>query len=100
MKTELLKQKQIRLDIIKSILGAMETYYQYELCDFREVGKEQVKIYNRETKEWEKQYDENGNPEMRSIFDYVELEEDDLDETQKLKLNEFNKVMKELEKLL
>lgn len=61
---------------------------------------EQSKTWNRETKEYDLDYDEDGNPVMEDVYDYIPKTDSDYDDSDRAKLSAIESVKKALDKLV
>lgn len=97
------KMARLKAEVLEDLYDRLE---QNLLDTTRYYGKtgeqKQKERWNRETGDYEKVFDEDGNPEMEDVYDYIEYTEEDLEKhpDEVLKAEAIKQVMKEIEKLL
>ena len=100
-RTELLEKKKAMIEVLETLFDRIEYETKNLRYDYRRTGEmKQTEKYNRETHEYEPQFDEDGNPIMEEVWDNVEMTEAEIPEYHKVKLAALRDVEKALEKLL
>ena len=95
MKNNTIKEKRIMLEVLEVLLDRLEDEKRYTSQSYEKVGEEQKKDKNGEP-----MFDDDGNPLMRNIYDYVDLKPEDMSENSKIKMDCINKIQTVLEKLV
>jgi len=100
-RTDMIKKKKAMLEALDDIFERI-SYSKKDLVeDYRRTGEKQQKTsYNKETKEYDPVFDEEGNPVMEDVWDYVTIPESELSEDKKAKLAAYTEIEKTLEKLI
>ena len=101
MKNEIIRKKKVMLDALEELFGIIERNKEDICQEYRKTGELQQKTrYNKETKDWEPAFDDDGNPVMEDVWDYFNIPEKELSDEKKLKLEVWKEVEKTLERLL
>ena len=101
MKTDAIKKKKALLEALEEVFHAIEVAEKELQQDYRQTDKlEQKTTYDRDLHDFVPVYDDNGDPVMINVWEYVNIPEEEMTEEKHLKLCAFRDIEKALEKLL
>lgn len=97
------KKARIKAEILESLFERLEEELKDTSRYYGKTGvQKQKERYNREIGDYEKVFDENGEPEMEDVYDYIPYTEDEMKDRPDalLKAEVIKDVISELEDLL
>lgn len=93
--------KRAMLEVLEELYVDLETMEKNTNRKWGKTGAvEQSKKWNKETREYDLEYDEDGNPVMEEVYDYIPKTDSDYDDTDRAKLSAVETVKKALDKLI
>lgn len=93
----------IRAEILEGLFNKLDEDLRDTARHYAKTGEtRQKERWNRDTDEYEKVFDENGEPVMEDVYDYIPYTDEEFERNPELKLRAdvIQQVMKEIEKLL
>ena len=98
---EAITKKKAMLDALETILGYVEEKIKDCGQDYRKTDKmEQKTEWDAEERKWKNVFDDDGNPVMVNVWDYVELPDDEMSDEKKALRNSYKEIQKTLEKMI
>ena len=98
---EAITKKKAMLDALETILGSVEETIKDFGQDYRKTDKmEQKTEWDAEERKWKNVFDDDGNPVMTNVWDYVELPDDEISDEKKALRNSYKEIQKTLEKMI
>ena len=98
---EAITKKKAMLDALETILGYVEEKIKDFGQDYRKTDKmEQKTEWDAEERKWKNVFDDDGNPVMTNVWDYVELPDDEISDEKKALRNSYKEIQKTLEKMI
>lgn len=96
-----IKTKKAMLEVLENLFDQLDST-EKEVRQYwgKTEVQEQSKHWNRETHEYDLEFDENGEPVMEWVYDYIPKPDDMYDDSDKAKLSAVDTVRKALEKLV
>ena len=97
------KLAKFRAEVLEDLYSRLEEKLQDTARHYCKTGEQKQKErWNRELEELEKIFDENGEPVMEDVYDYIPYTEEELDKypDKRIEAEAIRLVMEELEQLL
>lgn len=94
-KNNSIKEKRIMLEVLEVLMDRLDDERRYTSQSYEKVGEEQKKDENGEL-----MFDEDGQPIMKNVYDYVDLKVEDMSESSQIKMECIDKIQTFLEKLV
>ena len=94
-KNNTIKEKRIMLEVLEVLMDRLDDERRYISQSFEKVGEEQKKDENGEL-----MFNDDGEPVMKNVYDYIDLKFEDMSESSQIKMKCIDKIQTILEKLV
>ena len=94
-KNNAIKEKRIMLEVLEVLMDRLDDERRYISQSFEKVGEEQKKDENGEL-----MFNDDGEPIMKNVYDYIDLKPEDMSESTQIKMECIDKIQGILEKMV